>query len=140
MKKSCFLLCCFILMTSCSNDNETEEDFDATAILGSWKLVRTTFLAADGSPAEEDFTDKDVIYTFDANGNLEVSNTSPGHAPGSFSYTFTRDFLSSSPGQNASEVLVVEIANTKWAYNSLNGTLLLSLAHIDGPALFFDPQ
>ncbi len=142
MKKICFLLCCFVLITSCSNDSDdgTEEEFDPSAIVGSWKLARATFLAADGSPTEEDFSSKDVVYTFETNGNLTVSNNSPGHIAGNYSYTFKRDFLSSTPGQNESEVLVVEIENTKWAYNSLNGTLVLSLAHIDGPGLFFDPQ
>jgi hypothetical protein len=140
MKKTLFFLMTIVLLSSCTNDDETPTN----QILGKWKLVKVEYykwnLNNNATLQTIDYSDKNIIYDFRSNNKLIVTgdqNIDNGNRESD--YIFEKDFLTGQPSEGESKMLLVKIAGSKWTYSLTNGTIMiLGQSYIDGADLYFE--
>ncbi len=134
MRKILILVMTIAMLTSCSNDDDISDQ-----ITGNWKLIEAKFYGLEGGSSSEgsiDYSDGNIIYNFQSNGNLVVSGgENAGYTNGEYEYFFGEDHLG---GSNDPEILLVKINESKWTYELTNGKMTLGKSYVDGPDLVFE--
>lgn len=130
MKRILLLLFNVFLISSCLKEVDISNQ-----IIGNWKLTEVKSYGFGGE-STIDYSDKNIIYNFKANGILVVSGgDNAGFMNGEYEYFFGEDHLGSNTDP---KVLLVKINNLKWAYHLTNKKMTLSQAYVDGASLIFE--
>lgn len=135
MKKIIFLITTIVVLTSCSNNDDISNQ-----ITGKWRLVEAKFYGLESGNSSEssiDYSKDNIIYSFQASGNLVVfgNGENAGYPNSEYEYFFGKDHLS---GGNDPEILLVKINKSKWTYDLTNGKMTLGKSYVDGPDLVFE--
>lgn len=137
MKKILILLLTIATISSCSNDDDSSHN----PVTGEWKLIEAKFHGLEGGNSLEgsiDYSNLNIIYDFQSNGSLTVSGgDNAGHPNGTYEYYFGEERLESI---SDSELLIVEIDESKWIYTFTNEKMYLGLSYVDGPDLVFEKK
>lgn len=139
MKKTLIFLITIVILSSCTNDDETPTN----QILGKWKLVKVEYYKwnsnSNASLQTIDYSDKNIIYDFRSNNKLIVTgDQNIDNVNRESDYIFEKDYLSGYPSEGESKMLLVKIDGSKWTYSLTNGTMMLGQSYIDGANLYFE--
>lgn len=138
MKKALIFLMTIILLSGCTNDDETQTN----PILGKWKLVKIEYYDwnsnGNAGPQTIDYSDKNITYDFRSNNKLIVTGQNIDNGNRESDYIFEEDYLSGYPSEGESKMLLVKIDGSKWTYSLTNGTMMLGQSYIDGGDLYFE--
>ncbi|MTH15494.1 hypothetical protein [Flavobacterium sp. LC2016-01] len=139
MKKILPIIFILLAFSSCSDDDDNHNP-----VIGNWKLVRAQTLqfgtASNPIPHESitDYSEKNIIYTFDAGSNLTISEDGKKEQ---YKYEYKFDYLSGSPSANETKTQLVIIDGSKWTYRVSNqGEMILGKSYVDGSDLYFVRQ
>ncbi|HET8837608.1 MAG TPA: hypothetical protein VFM82_01280 [Flavobacteriaceae bacterium] len=142
--KKFLILILSIGFVACSSDTATEQklgDCVFGEIVGQWKLIKSEQMGIDEHGEFKLFTSyynlENVIYDFQDNGILIISGgQNPGYSAGEYAYIFEEDYIGYPIG-NEPKVWQVEIGQSNYLYNCVNGTMILGQSYVDGTDLFF---
>ncbi|GLB50317.1 hypothetical protein [Neptunitalea lumnitzerae] len=135
MKKIISLLLVGFLLVNCS-DNDEDSNRVVTPVEGTWQLMEARFYGLEGGSSSEDsidYSDQNIVYTFNSDGTLEVSGgDNAGYTNGIYTYEYEANAMGVVYTQ------VVYIDESMWYfYNYEEGEIRLSKLHVDGPELVF---
>ena len=134
MKRLFCLIALSSMVLSCSKDSEPHRaEIYPAQIIGHWKLIY--FHARPWDSYVHNFTDDNIIYTFEPAGILVVNGDGQQvpHADGKHHYFFDEGIID---GQNEKGV-TVKIDDQEWLCSFVDGQLRISQTHVDGEALVF---
>nr|WP_315194875.1 hypothetical protein [uncultured Flavobacterium sp.] len=138
MKKTLIFLMTIVLLSGCTNDDETPTN----QILGKWKLVKVEYYKWNNNIASLqtiDYSDKNITYDFRSNNKLIITgDQNIDNKNRESDYIFEKDYLSGHPSEGESKMLLVKIDGSKWTYSLTNGTMMLGQSYIDGANLYFE--
>ncbi|TDP02097.1 hypothetical protein [Flavobacterium sp. 245] len=139
MKKLIPIIFILLAFTSCSDDDDNRN-----SVIGNWKLVRAEtwqFGTADRPipwVAISDYSDKNIIYTFDARNNLTINENGKKEQ---HKYEYKVGHLSDDPSPGVPKTSLVIIDNSKWTHMiSDKGEMILGQSYVDGSDLYFVRQ
>ena len=138
MKKTLIFLMTIVLLSSCTNDDETPTN----EILGKWKLVKVEYYKWNPNNASLqtiDYSEKNITYDFRLNNKLIITGEDNiDNKNRESDYIFEKDYLSGQPSEGESKMLLVKIDGSKWTYSLTNGIMMLGQSYIDGADLYFE--
>ncbi|SDY76554.1 hypothetical protein SAMN05444397_102187 [Flavobacterium aquidurense] len=140
MKRIIPILLILLVFTNC-----TDDDDKANPVVGTWKLVKATSLQFPNAEhplpwaSITDYSDKNIIYTFDARNTLTISENGEKET---LKYEYKVDYLSGAPSAAEEKgPLVIIDGGSKMTYEiSDKGEMILGLSYVDGANLYFVRQ
>lgn len=121
-----------VTITACS---DKENELHNSLVTGQWQLMGADMLISSNGNWQEvytDYTDENIFYRFDNSTLIITGENSPGHAEGTYPYSIEREM------NGDSELIWVIIENSRWTYLFEDGQMILSIAYVDGPTLYFE--
>lgn len=135
MKKYILFLCTLSLFSNCSKEDTVPMD---TQIIGAWKLVSAKIIVVNSSYTV-DYSDQNIIYDFQPDGILFVSEDNEVHEHGTHEYIFEEGYLGSSSNSSGNTIPFVTInMYRKYFYQRIDGKMILRNSYLDGPDLTFE--
>lgn len=135
MKKIILLLLVGFLLVNCS-DNDEDTNSIVTPVEGTWKLMEARFYGLEGGSSSEDsidYSDQNIIYSFNSDGTLEVSGgDNAGYTNGIYNYEYGENQL------GFVNTPIVAVQESVWYFSYENDEMILSKVHVDGPELVFN--
>ena len=104
-------------------------------VAGKWKLAgMRTFNMRTGKMKVVDHSCDNVVYHFQDNDNLTITNTGDEELYPSGDYTYN---LSLEPFHETMEGFTLKIGNTSWPCYIYSDRMTLDSSPVDGPTLYF---
>ncbi|WP_196893379.1 hypothetical protein [Aureivirga marina] len=123
-----FLILVSFIFMSCLN----QEELIHVEIVGDWKLEKIQEFDGlnDEDFLEYDYADTEIIFHFEPNGQLEISEDNSILEFGNYFYEVT----------SHDNISCIEIDGLKWNYALVGDNLILDRSFIFGPTVFLTNQ
>jgi hypothetical protein len=128
MKKLFYLLFLGLILFSCSNNDEPNDD----EIEEKWILVRAEYLNEINELKTVDYSNKNITFKFLTTGVLIIDGgDNIGYNPGEYDYHFFKEYFN-----GVQMMTFVDINNDRYLHSFNNG--IIKLDSDDGIDLFFE--